>query len=116
MTVEQLALDYTERHKGQAAALAAGKAAHRDYRDRAEAALAELIRAGREFTADDLREAIGEDFDQADPNLLPSVIGTAASQRTIVSTGEYRSRRRSRHASRNRVWVGRMCRDQASTD
>jgi hypothetical protein len=113
---EQLALDYTERHEGQAAALAAGSAAHREYRDRAEAALAEFIRSGREFTADDLRNAIGEELDQAGPNLLPSVIGTAASRHAIVPAGEYRSRRRSRHASRNRVWVGHMCPDQASTD
>lgn len=108
--------DYTERHNGQAAALAAATAAHRDYRHRAETALAELIQSGRTFTADDLRKALGEDLDHAGPNVLPSVIGTAASRRAIVPAGEYRSHRRSRHASRNRVWVGRTCPASPATD
>lgn len=104
--ITQLALGYADRHDGQAAALAAATAGHRDHRQRAEAALAELVAAGKPFTADDLRRLVG-DLDDAGPNLLPSVIGVAAGRRVIVPVSEYRSTRRSRRASRNRVWIAR---------
>ncbi|MEV5543084.1 hypothetical protein AB0L13_40315 [Saccharopolyspora shandongensis] len=102
---EQLALGYSDRHEGQAAALAAATAGHRDYRHRLETALAEFVAARAPFTADDLRAAAGNP-DSDRPNLLPSVIGVAAAQRVIVPAGEYRSCRRERRASRNRVWIG----------
>lgn len=114
MSAEQLALGYTDRHEGQAAALAAATAGHRDYRHRAEAALAQLIAAGRPFTAEDIRTAVGDDLDDARPNVLPSVIGTAATRRIIVPAGEYRSTRRSRRASRNRVWIARATAESAA--
>ncbi|MGW1678529.1 hypothetical protein, partial [Saccharopolyspora sp. NPDC002376] len=86
-------------------ALAAATAPHRgDYRHRLETALAELVAARAPFTADDIRAAAGEP-DGERPNLLPSVIGVAAAQRVIVPAGEYRSCRRERRASRNRVWI-----------
>jgi len=110
MSAAQLALGLADRHEGQAAALAAATAGHRDHRDRAESALDELIAAGRPFTADDVRRLAGP-LDDAGPNLLPSVIGTAASRRLIVPAGEYRSTRRSRRASRNRVWIARPDKD-----
>ncbi|MEV0085234.1 hypothetical protein [Saccharopolyspora sp. NPDC050642] len=104
MTAVQLALGLADRHEGQAAALAAATAGHRDYRHRLETALAEFVAARAPFTADDLRAAAG-DPDGDRPNLLPSVIGVAAAQRVIVPAGEYRSCRRERRASRNRVWI-----------
>lgn len=113
MTAGQLALGYADRHAGQAAALAAATACHRDYRHRCETALAVLVEAGRPFTADDVRIAAGE-IDQAGPNVLPSVIGVAAARRVIVPIREYRSARRSRRASRNRVWIARTALESAA--
>ncbi|MCI2421481.1 hypothetical protein MOQ72_29010 [Saccharopolyspora sp. K220] len=109
MSAGQLALGYVDRHEGQAAALAAATAPQRgDYRQRCEAALAALVRAGGEFTADDVRRLAGPQ-DGAGRNVLPSVIGVAAHPDTgiIVPAGEYRSRRRERRGSRNRVWIAR---------
>ena len=100
----QLALGYADRHEGQTAALAAATAGHLDYRQRVEDALGRLIESGREFTADDLRRLV-VGINEAAPNLLPSVIGVAAARHLIVPVGESRSPRRSRRASRNRVWI-----------
>lgn len=99
----QLSLSLADRHEGQAAVLAAATTAHRDDRHQAEAVLAELVRAGAPFTSEDVRRLAK--LDDAAPNLMPSVIGVAAARRVIVPVGEYRSARRSRHASRNRVWI-----------
>ena len=99
-----LALGMADRHQGQAATIAAATAPHRDDRHRVETALAGLIRAQVPFTAEDVRQAAGELTDDR-PNLIPSVIGVAAAHRVIVPAGEYRSGRRSRRDSRNRVWI-----------
>lgn len=113
MSAGQLALGYADRHLGQAVALAAATAGHRDYRHRCEAALAELVAAGHPFTAEDVRAAAG-DIDQAGPNVLPSVIGVAAARRVIVPVDEYRSTRRPRRASRNRIWIARTAPESAA--
>ncbi|MEV7042245.1 hypothetical protein [Amycolatopsis sp. NPDC051061] len=102
---DQLALGFADRHAGQEANLAAAVAVNRNYRAAAEAALAALVREGRPFTAEDVRNAVPDSVEPHSPNVLPSVLGTWAARRLIVPCGEYRSRRRSRRASRNRVWI-----------
>lgn len=104
---DQLTLNFDDRHAGQAANLAAAVAVNRAYRAAAEAVLAELVREGRPFTAEDVREAVPHEVEPHSPNVLPSVLGTWAARRLIVPCGEYRSHRRSRRASRNRVWIAR---------
>ncbi|MCA1195108.1 hypothetical protein [Saccharopolyspora sp. 6V] len=112
MTAAQLALGFADRHQGQTAALAAATAGHRDYRARCEDALAELVARRAPFTAEDVRRLAGEE-DGAGCNVLPSVIGVAAhpaapDRIAIVATAnQYRSARRTRRASRNRVWIAR---------
>lgn len=103
---DQVSLGFTDRNAGQATTLAAAIAVNRSYRDAAEAALAKLVQDGRPFTTEDVRLGIPRGVEPHSPNLLPSLIGTWAARRVIVPCGEYRSERRSRHASRNRVWIG----------
>ncbi|WP_017972490.1 hypothetical protein [Actinopolyspora halophila] len=100
----QLALGLADRDAGTSAALAAATAGHRDARDRYEAALAALVREAAVFTADDVRREAGHPDDDR-PNVLPSVISRAARDGIIREAGEYRSPRRSRHGSRNRLWT-----------
>ena len=104
---DQLALGFADRHAGQAANLAAATAVHRRYRQAAEVVLAELVADGRPLTVDDIRRRIPDDIEPHHPNVLPSLLGIWAERRLIVPFGEYRSRRRPRRASRNRVWIGR---------
>ncbi|MGH3859186.1 hypothetical protein [Actinokineospora sp.] len=105
--VDQLALAFADRHAGQEANLAAASAVHRRYRDAVEAVLADLVESGRPFTADDVRRGVPDEVEAEahSPNVLPSVLGIWAARRVIVPCGEYRSRRRPRRASRNRVWI-----------
>jgi hypothetical protein len=105
---DQLALAFADRHAGQQANLDAATAVHRRYREAVEIVLADLVAAGLPFTADDIRKGIPEGVEAHSPNILPSVLGTWAARRVIVPCGEYRSRRRSRRASRNRVWIAHL--------
>jgi hypothetical protein len=105
--LDQLAQAFTDRHNGQSATLAAATATHRRYKEAAELALAELVADGRPFTVDDVRQRIPDDIQPHHPNVLPSLLGIWAERRLIVPCGEYRSQRRPRRASRNRVWMGR---------
>ncbi|GGU73499.1 hypothetical protein [Lentzea flava] len=102
---DQLQLGLADRKQGQEANLAAAVAAHRRHREAAEVVLDELVASGQPFTAEDIRRGIPTGIEAHSPNVLPSLIGTWAARRRIVPCGEYRSRRRSRRASRNRVWV-----------
>lgn len=106
---DQLVLGFADRRAGQEANLAAAIAPHRQYRDAVETVLAELVASGQPFTADDVRNGVPDhvDAEAHSPNVLPSVLGIWAARRLIVPCGEYRSRRRPRRASRNRVWIGR---------
>ncbi|SDX52506.1 hypothetical protein SAMN05216215_10124 [Saccharopolyspora shandongensis] len=113
MSAGQLALGLADRHEGQAAALAAATAGHRDYRHRLETALAELVAARTPFTADDIRQAAGEP-DEDRPNLLPSVIGCAARDGLIVRCGDYASQRRARRGSRNGTWIAATASESAA--
>lgn len=96
------------RNEGQAAVIAADTAAHRDYRRTLQAVLDDLIAARLPFTADDVRRiALERDPCCApSPNLLPALIGSAARHHRIIPAGWINSSRPTRHASRNRLWVG----------
>lgn len=94
------------RRLGIDANLAAAVAINRDFRDYAERALAALIRSGHAFTSDDVRKGIPAGVEPHHPNLLGSVIGTAASRREIVGVDRAVSGRRTRHGSQLTVWIG----------
>jgi len=89
------------------ACLAGATSVMRTYRQQAEQIIHDLIRAGDPFTADDVRRAMPPDLEPHSPNVLPSLLGNLASKGEITSVDWRISRRRSRHASRNRVWIGR---------
>lgn len=112
---EQLRLD------GQDAALAAATVGHHDHPNRIETALTELIRSGREFSADDVREALPPETQawlklksigpngkvRTNGNVLSSLIGAHSALNHITFTGRWeKPRRKERHANPNRVWKG----------
>lgn len=101
---------YTLRHQGQAATLAADQSVVRGHGDFIRAALDAYVSNGDKFSADDVREVAarlaadcGHTFDPS-PNLLPAILGGAAASGRIVSVGWVNSTRRTRHASKNRVY------------
>lgn len=66
-----------------------------------------LAAAGRDFTAEDLRELVGDPPADVHPNVLPARFVRAAQKRTIVWTGgTVRGRRPVSHARLLRVWRG----------
>jgi hypothetical protein len=75
-----------------------------EWRDAAQEALAELAASGLEFTADDLRDRVGEPMS---PNALGAAIRAASAADLIRHVGYRRSRRISRHAGVIGVWKGR---------
>lgn len=93
------------RSDGITANLAAATSGNRDYRHHAERVLAEFIRRRIPFTADEIRKAIPDGVEAHHPNVLPSLLGAAASKHVIRPVGFTNSTRPSRHASRNRVWI-----------
>lgn len=93
------------RDDGTAAVIAAATAPHRTYKDYAVEALESLITSGRPFTSDDVHALIPEDVKPHSANVLPALIGSAASRRRIVPAGWIASVRPTRHASRNRMWI-----------
>lgn len=96
---EQLALDGTEAVlAADVSVLSAG------FREHAERALAELIRAQVEFTAEDVRDRIPPGVEAHHPNVLPAVIRLAAQRRQIEPVGWKQAERPTRHASVNRIW------------
>lgn len=105
---DQLALGLAERHAGQQASLAAGTKPYRDDRHRVEVAVATLSRSGKEFTADSVHKLVKHDGigDEYDGNLVSSVLGIWAKDGRIARQAYAVSTRRSRHASRNTVWLG----------
>lgn len=107
------------RDQGWDAVQAADAAINRLFRTYLESALVDCIEAGEPFSADDIRaqakkraELDDRLFDPA-PNLLPSVIGRAAQAGVIVRTGTVNARRKTRHASRNGVYVSAHCAPEA---
>lgn len=75
----------------------------RDWSDAAVEALEELAADGREFTADDVRDRVGE---PESPGALGAVFRGAAAAEQIKLVGYRRSRRLSRHAGVIGVWRG----------
>src|SRR5690625_516855 len=94
------------RDQGQADVLAADAAIHRGVTEDINAAIADLISEGREFTADDIRERLPADFDPHSDNLLPAVIGSLAARDRIRAVGHRRCTRPSRRAGWMRIWAG----------
>lgn len=99
------------RDSGVAATIAADTAAHRFasliIRDSIEAFAAQ----GREFTADDVREALSGNSDVVRvlhdrPNLLPAVFSGVAKSGRIRGVGYTRATRPARRASVMRIWQG----------
>lgn len=104
----------TDRHEGQAAALAADEAVQRCYRHYFERAVDVYASMGIPFSSDSVRNLAGDwaardnrDISLAGPNVLPSVMGQASAAGRIVRQSDVNSTRRSRHGSRIGVYVGR---------
>ena len=101
---EQLRLD------GQDAALAAATVGHHDHPNHIETALTELIRSGREFSADHVRDLVPPDtrdwLRAGNGHVLSSIIGNASRRGHIAQTGWCQPARKERHSNPNRVWKG----------
>lgn len=91
------------RDVGIAAVDAAGVAAHKTWRPKAEAALDQLIRSGSPFTADDLRALVDEPPDH--PNQVGALIMGASRRGEIRKLGYRQSRVKSRQAGSLALWV-----------
>ena len=91
------------RDAGIEAVDAAGTAAHRTWRPKAEGALRQLISSGHPFTADDLRALVDESPHH--PNQVGSLFNTAARRGEIRKVGYQQSSVRSRQAGTHAVWV-----------
>lgn len=96
------------RDEGWSAVQAADVAVNRGYGDHIRDALADLIEHGEPFTADDVAERAqtiagyaGHLGEPHSPNLLGSIIGTAARTGRITRTGR---RCRSTHPTRNAAY------------
>lgn len=103
MTGQQL------REQGISDVLAADTAPHRGYADLVREAIDTLIKSGEPFDAEDVRHLVSERYPTAvahSPNVLPAVFGAMASAKRITAVGMRKPTRRSRHYSRNLVWVG----------
>lgn len=91
------------RDEGSAAALAASDTVL-GWKDRANAALVQLAKAGQPFTADDLVAAVGV---PPHHNALGGLFLHASRRKVIRKTGEYRQgTRRAQHARAVPVWSG----------
>jgi hypothetical protein len=76
-----------------------------DERTICEAALNTVIARGREFTSEDVIEAMGPDYDLLrEPRLLGAVIRAYAKGNRIINTGRFITGTR-RHCSPVRVWA-----------
>lgn len=93
------------RIEGVEANLAAASAPHRPFLHHAEIALARFIREGRRFTAEDIRDEIPEGIEPHHHNVIGSMLSHASQRGDIVPVGVTRATRRSRHSSRNCIWI-----------
>lgn len=96
-------LGQQERDAGAAAVDAAGTAAHRTWKPKADAALAKLIREGQPFTADHLDELVGEAPHH--PNAIGALFLHASRRGEIRKIGYAQARARSRRAGNMAVWI-----------
>lgn len=91
------------RDVGIAAVDAAGMAAHKTWRPKAEAALDQLIRAESPFTADDLRALVDEP--PGHPNQIGALFLAASRRGEIRKLGYQQSRVKSRQAGSLALWI-----------
>ncbi|NMM84284.1 hypothetical protein B2J88_07910 [Rhodococcus sp. SRB_17] len=94
---------------GQDATLAAATVGHHNHPALIETALSELIKSGREFSADHVRDTVPADtraWMTDHYNVLSSIIGRAAHRGRITHTGWCAPARKERHANPNRTWRG----------
>ncbi|GLW91813.1 hypothetical protein [Actinokineospora globicatena] len=109
MADDQLRLALDDRHRGQAANLAAGQTSHRDDRSAVELALATCIRNHRPFNADDVHALVLHELKRPyNRNLVSSAMGVAAQHGYIREEPRPAtpSANRTRKGSRNRHWRG----------
>lgn len=88
---------------GVAAVDAAGVAGHKTWKPKAEAALDQLIREGRPFTADDLRALVDERPDH--PNQIGALFIGASKRGEIRKIGYHQSTIKSRQAGLQAMWI-----------
>lgn len=93
------------RIEGVAANLAAATSPTRPFAHYAEAALARFIRERRRFDAEDIRREIPAGVEPHHPNVIGSLIANYRNRGEIVPVDRTRTTRRSRHSSRNCVWI-----------
>lgn len=93
-----------ERREGIEANLAADLAPHRGYADHVRDVI-ERMHPGEQFDADTVRSLLPLGVTPHHPNVLPSVFGSLAAAGLIRRVGEVNASRRTRHGSRNKVWV-----------
>lgn len=97
---------YQRRHAGITANLAATDDAQALYTEAARTALAECVRVGESFTADDVHRRIPPEAGRdRTNNVVPSLLGVLSAAGVIRRVGEVNSSRPSRHGSRNQVWI-----------
>lgn len=97
---------HQRRAAGITSNLTAAEKRRPSYTEAARAALAECIRTGQPFTADDIHRRIpaevGTDHTN---NVVPSLLGVHAAAGVIRGIGAANSTRPSRHGSRNQIWI-----------
>ena len=98
--MDQLELGEALKKRGMALA---SLAEPEDFKQRARGAMSYLIGLGVPFTADDLRELVG---DPEHPNVVGSLFSAAAKAGQIKCLGIRASSRAQRHASVQRIWIG----------
>ena len=97
---------HQRRAAGITANLSAAGANQPDYEQAARTALAECLRSGEPFTADDIHRRIPAEVGADETNnVVPSLLGVCASAGEIRRIGAANSARPSRHGSRNQVWI-----------
>lgn len=99
----QLALD------GQNTALAAATVGYHQHPKIIDQALTELVKSGREFSADHVRAQVPPEtvaFMDTHPNVLPALFGQASRSGRITQVGWCKPSRRTRHSNPNRTWTG----------
>lgn len=93
----------TLRDAGIEATDAAGVAAHKTWKPKAEGALRQLILSRRPFTADDLRSLVDEK--PGHPNQIGALFMTAARRGEIQKIGNMQAHSTSRRAGNLAVWI-----------
>lgn len=101
--LQELAEARARRDSGQQEAL---HGTHPWWKVAAEREIERLAASGREFTADDLWEAVGSPMAGASHQAVGGLFSQACRRGLIESVGFRQSQRASRHASVLRVWRG----------